>query len=85
MTAPSDTTPDAEEVQLQLLRAKSPTERGAMAFRLSDNVARASKRAIQKAHPEFTAVQVGQFFVELHYGRELADALRAYQGSREHG
>lgn len=81
----SDTSPDVASVQLRLLREKTPAERLAMAVQLSDEVARASKRAIQRAHPDFTPAEVGQMFVELHYGKELADGLREYQGSLDRG
>ena len=79
MPEPSDTSTDIETVQLELLRAKTPSERGTMALRLSDEVARLSKRAIRRVHPEFSEIEVGQMFVELHYGKELADALRQHQ------
>lgn len=81
----SDTTPEAEAIQLRLLREKTPAERGAMALRLSAELARVSKRAIQRAHPEFSATQVGQYFVELHYGKKLADALRNHQAALDDG
>ncbi len=55
MPIPSDTSNDAEQAQLQLLREKSPRERAALAVRLSSEVIQASKRAIARAHPEFTA------------------------------
>jgi hypothetical protein len=78
MAVPSDTTPDAEEMQLRLLREKSPAERAIIAVRLSSELANASKRAIARAHPELTARQVEHLFIELHYGRELADAVRRH-------
>ncbi len=81
MQIPSDTSTEAEAVQLQLMRQRTPAERGTMALRLSDEVARASKRAIQRAYPELSAREVGYRFVELHYGKQLADALRQYQAS----
>ena len=82
---PSDTTIDAEQVQMRLLREKSPAERLALAMRLSSEVIRASKRAISRAHPELTPRQVGHLFIELHYGRELADAVRRYEEQWDHG
>ena len=76
---PNDTTHDAEQMQLRLLRDKSPSERLGLALRLSSDVIRASKRAISRAHPELTEREVGHRFIELHYGRELAEAVRRYQ------
>ena len=75
----TDTTREAERVQLHLLRSKSPAERLGLALRLSSDVIRASKRAISQAHPELTERQVGHLFIELHYGRELAEATKRYQ------
>jgi len=84
-TVPTDTTREAEQWQLRLLREKSPAERLAMAVRLTSEVIRASRRAISRAHPELTEQEVGLLFIELHYGRELADAVRQYEEQREHG
>lgn len=82
---PSDTTLDAQQVQLCLLRDKSPAERLGLAVRLTSEVIRASKRAIARARPDLTEREVGHLFVELHYGRELADAIRLYEEQRDHG
>jgi hypothetical protein len=85
MPIPSDTPNDVARAQLQLLRKKSPRERAALAVRLSSAVIRASKRAIARAHPELTAREVGHLFVELHYGKALADAVRQYERTRDDG
>jgi hypothetical protein len=83
MPAPSDTSIDAARAQLQMLREKSPGERGALALRLSSEVIQASKRAIARAHPELTVREVGHLFVELHYGKALADAVRQCDRTRD--
>ena len=85
MTIPSDTSPDLERVQLELLRAMSGADRVGLALRLSADVVRLSKRAIARTHAEYTPRQVEHRFVELHYGKELADALRQRDKAREHG
>ncbi|MEQ8791834.1 MAG: hypothetical protein RIC55_36595 [Pirellulaceae bacterium] len=71
-----DTTLDAQEVQLRLLREKSPSERARLALRLTSDVVRAARRSIGRTYPEFSERQVGLTFIELHYGREIARALR---------
>ena len=53
-----------------------------LAIRLSSEVIRASKKAISRVHPEFTSEQVEDLFIELHHGRELADAVREYRKVR---
>lgn len=81
----SDTTPDAAEVQFSILRAMSPADRLSLALRLTSDVIRASKRAIQGAHPEWTQREVGHAFIELHYGKELADAVREFEREKSSG
>jgi hypothetical protein len=82
---PNDTSPDAAEMQLNILRQKSPAQRVALAINLTSEVIQASKRAIRRHHPEFTDRQVMHMFVELHYGKALADEVRQYQAARDHG
>lgn len=77
----SDTSNAIEEAQLQLLRQKTPAQRVALAIRLSSDVVRAAKRAIANVELNLSARQVELRFVELHYGKELADEVRQYVGS----
>jgi len=79
MRSCSDTPPEIEKARLRLLREKCPTERLMMAVRLSDEVRRASKRAISRTHPELSPREQAHLFIEMHYGKELADAVRAYE------
>ncbi len=78
----SDTHPDAERVQIELLRRKTPAERLAMARRLSDLVVRMSRQAIARQHPDWTPQQVNLAWMEISYGRELADQVRNYLDAR---
>lgn len=82
---PSDTSPEAEQMQLRLLRDMSPAQRANLALELTSEVIRASKRAIARAYPSLTEREVGYRFIELHYGRELAEATRRHQEMRDHG
>jgi hypothetical protein len=77
-----DTSPEADAVVIEALRRMSPAERVAKAMDLSAFTARLSKRAIAKAHPEWTQQEREAFFVELHYGKELADDYRRYLESQ---
>lgn len=85
MAIPNDTTPEAEEVQLEILRRKSPRERLEAAMRLSSAWMRISKDVLRKLHPDFSEQEVGEKFVEVHYGKELAEGLREYHRSRNRG
>ena len=75
----TDTSHEIEEARLRLLRDKSPSERLMMAVRLSDEVRKASKRAIARTHPELSPREQAHLFVEIHYGKALADAVREYE------
>jgi hypothetical protein len=81
-TSLTDTTADAERVQLELLRERPPSERVAIALRHSAEMIRLAKRAIERISPEFTERQVGRRFIELQYGEELAQAVDEAGGSK---
>ncbi len=78
----SDTPPDIEQLQIELLRQKTVTERMALAGNLTHFVIQLSRQAIARQHPEWTQRQVDLEWVEVHYGRELAESLRADLESR---
>lgn len=78
----SDTPPDIEQLQIELLRRKTVTERMALAGNLTHFVIQLSRQAIARQHPEWTQRQVDLEWVEIHYGRELAESLRVDLESR---
>ena len=78
----TDTSPDAAAYQFELLRAMTPTERVNKALALSSEVARQCKAAIRRHHPELDEYEVSLKFIELNYGKELSDAVRADRASR---
>ena len=63
MSFPSDTSQEFANLQLALLAMKSPNERLNIAAQLSDDVYRASRKAIARVHPEFTGEQIDDLFV----------------------
>jgi hypothetical protein len=73
----NDTSPAAAAVQLALLRNAAPARRYAIAAALSAMTRAMARRAIARAHPDLSPVEQSLFFVRVHYGRELADKLRA--------
>lgn len=75
-----DTSPEADAVQLRLLRAATPARRLQIALRLSDTMRHLSRRAIDKAHPRWSEREKDLFFVAVHYGREWAQRLDQYGG-----
>ena len=73
----SDTDPEAERVQLELLRAAEPGRRARMALELSALVIALARRGLRATLPPgATEADAALRFVELHYGSELAEGVR---------
>ena len=79
---PSDTHPDAERVQLELLRRASVARRLDLTRSISATAIALSRRAIARANPELNARDLDLLFVEYHHGADLAERLRSYWSSR---
>lgn len=78
-----DTDPDAEAVQIELLRRAGPARRFALARSLSRTTMALARRALRRAHPRATDEEIAVRFVAIHYGEELARALeRHFEGTR---
>ena len=71
-----DTTAEAEQQQVALLRAASVSRRLHLAFGLSATVIGAARRALTRADPNGSSRDHALRFVALHYGQQLADDLR---------
>ncbi|HYK89830.1 MAG TPA: hypothetical protein VE398_13715 [Acidobacteriota bacterium] len=72
-----DTHPDAEKVQLELLRQATISQRLTLAFSLSQTVIDLAKRAIRRRYPKESEQEILVRFVSLHYSQELAGRLAA--------
>ena len=79
----TDTDPESERVQIELLRAASPTRRASLALGLSRTVIALSRRALRASHPDLPEPEIEALWVELHYGRELAEGLRAHRRTQQ--
>lgn len=73
-----DTTPEAEAVLIQLIRAKPPARRLEEAVLASNRVAEQCKEAIRRKNPELSEHEVKLQFIELNYGQDLAESVKAY-------
>lgn len=73
-----DTAPQAERVQIELIRKSSVSERISRVRSLSQTTRYLSWRAIQRANPFLSDREVDLIFVEYHYGKDLAERLRLY-------
>ena len=78
----SDTSPEAEKAQIELLRRCSVAQRFAKVRSLTARAFGLSKRAIARANPDLSTQQLQVKFIELHYGKDLADRFHRYQESR---
>lgn len=78
----SDTHPEAERVQLDLLRRASVSRRLALTRSLTTTAIVMSRRAIARANPQMDGKDRNLLFIEYHYGRDLAERVRAYRSSK---
>lgn len=76
-----DTTPQAEKVQIELIRQSSVAKRISMVRSLSQTAMFLSRRAIRRANLSLSEREVDLLFVELHYAKDLAERLRSYMES----
>ncbi len=74
----TDTHINAENVLISLLREKSPAQKFSIVRSLSQATIQLSKRAIQRANKGIDDDQVNLIFIDLHYGRELAQKFQKH-------
>jgi hypothetical protein len=74
----TDTDPEAERVQMELLRRATAARRLRLALSLSRSVLGLSRDGIARCRPQASPEEVGLEFVRLHYGRTLADEVRRH-------
>ena len=75
----TDTSSEARTVQLGCLRRMTPHERLRMAMGWSGQLRRMSFAAIRRRHPDLDEDEVRLQFIELMYGKTLADDVRRWQ------
>jgi hypothetical protein len=73
-----DTTPEAEKVQIDLIRKSSISRRMSIVRSLSQTVIYLSRRSIRRSKPCLSKRELDIAFVSNHYGQELAERLRLY-------
>ena len=76
-TQSPDTHPDAERVQLDLLRKATVAQRFALVRSLTKTTRQLAWRAVQRVHPDANSEEVALIFAAHCYGQELAERLRA--------
>lgn len=73
----SDTDPETERVQLELLRSASPSRRLRLALSLSRTTLSLAHDGLARGRPGASPEEIGLRFVALNYGRELAEEVRS--------
>lgn len=81
----TDTTPQAERVWIELWRKATVEQRLQLTFQHSADVIRMSRAALAHARPEMTPQERDLYWVELNYGRDLAERLRKHLADRKTG
>lgn len=71
----ADTAAEAEQVQIDLLRAAPVAARLRLAVSLSETVIGAARRALERSSPHLSKRDLDVKFVALHYRGELAAGL----------
>ena len=82
-TQSEDTSPELERVQIELLRKAGKTRRLQLGLELSSEALEMAQRAIRRAHPELSELEAKLLFVEVTYGKDLADGVRAHLAKRQ--
>jgi len=77
-TVPNDTSADALKKQVELLRAAGPQKRMAIFCNLNDAAKAMSLRAIAKRHPHLKDREIRLKYVEVVYGKKLAEQVKRY-------
>ncbi|TWU62222.1 hypothetical protein [Crateriforma conspicua] len=72
----TDTSVEAEAVQLELFRQMTPAERLAKMCSLTAIIRRMAFDAIRRTHPDLDDAEVRLKFIESTYGEELAAEVR---------
>ena len=79
----SDTHPDAERVQIELLRRMSGAQRITKMRSQTALVVGLSRQAIARANPQLDQHEVDMLWIEHTYGKDLANRVRDYWETRQ--
>jgi hypothetical protein len=84
-TQSEDTSPEMERVQIELIRKASPAKLFGLVRSMSQTIIQASRENIRRLHPDANKEELTLIFVELYYGKELANLVRAQMEKRRGG
>lgn len=78
----SDTSPEAEKVQIEILRRMSIAQRLGRVREWTRTLVHLSREGLARANPGLDARELDLLWVEHQYGRDLAGSLREYLEKR---
>ena len=84
-TQSKDTSSEMERVQIELIRKASPAKIFGLVRSMSQTMIQASRRNIRKLHPDASEEELTLIFVELYYGKQLANLVRSQIEKRRSG
>jgi hypothetical protein len=84
-TQSEDTSPEMERVQIELIRKASSTKLFGLVRSMSQTMMQASRENIRRLHPDANKEELTLIFVELYYGKELANLVRTQMEKRRGG
>jgi hypothetical protein len=84
-TQSEDTSPEMERVQIELIRKASPAKLFGLLRSMSQTMMQASRENIRRLHPDANKEELTLIFVELYYGKELANLVRTQMEKRRGG
>ena len=70
------------QVQADMLRRAGAARRAAIGLAMTTAAIKLSRQAIRRAHPDWSEQDVNLMWAEIHYGKALADRVRAYLANR---
>ncbi len=84
-TQSEDTSPEMERVQIELIRKASPAKLFGLLRSMSQTMMQASRENIRRLHPDANKEELTLIFIELYYGKELANLVRTQMEKRRGG
>jgi len=82
-TQSMDTRPKAERVQIELMRKMSPAKKFGLVRSMTQTMIQASRENIRALHQGASEDELTLTFIELYYGKELANRVRMDREKRK--
>ena len=75
---PRDTSPDVERSHILMLRHAGPLQRSAIASSITNWCIESARAGLRRARPHLSQRELNILYVEINYGRHLAQQLREF-------